>query len=88
MGVLVASTVAVVIAVCINLFLPQVLKRLATRKQIMPPHGRLHYLSFGNQLMHMFVQHAQVPITSSILVAVIMGLAMLMTHLLTTYGVL
>ena len=43
---------------------------LALPDQIKPPNGAEN-LSFLDQLMHMFVHHAQVPLTSSIIVAVI-----------------
>jgi len=61
---------SVVIGVIVNLVLPFVLKPLATAEQIKPPNGAEN-LSFFDQLMHMFVHHAQVPLTSSIIVAVI-----------------
>ncbi len=64
----------ILIAVLINLLLPGVLKPFATPAQITPPNGAAA-LSFFDQLMHMFVHHAQVPVTSSIIVAVIVGLS-------------
>ena len=64
----------VTIAVVINLVLPQVLKPFATKEQIKPPHGAQN-LPFLDQLMHMFVHHAQVPLSSSLIVAVIVGLS-------------
>ena len=42
----------------------------ASRAEIKPPNGAQN-LSFKEQLMHMFVHHAQVPLTSSIIVAII-----------------
>lgn len=65
---------AIIIGVLINLILPQVVKPFATPAQIKPPSGAAA-LSFFNQMMHMFVHHAQVPLTSSIIVAVIVGLS-------------
>ena len=61
---------SVVVGVIVNLVLPFVLKPFATAEQIKPPNGAEN-LSFFDQLMHMFVHHAQVPLTSSIIVAVI-----------------
>ena len=61
---------SVVVGVIVNLVLPFVLKPFATPEQIKPPNGAEN-LSFFDQLMHMFVHHAQVPLTSSIIVAVI-----------------
>jgi len=65
---------SILIAVLINLLLPSVLKPFATPAQISPPSGAAA-LPFFDQLMHMFVHHAQVPLTSSIIVAVIVGLS-------------
>ena len=64
----------VAIAVVINLVLPQVLKPFATKEQIKPPRGAQN-LPFMDQLMHIFVHHAQVPVSSSLIVAVIVGLS-------------
>jgi len=61
---------AVLVGIVVNLVLPFVLKPFATPEQIKPPNGAEN-LSFLDQLMHMFVHHAQVPLTSSIIVAVI-----------------
>ena len=65
---------AIIIGVLINLILPQIVKPFATPAQIKPPAGAAALPFFG-QLMHMFVHHAQVPVTSSIIVAVIVGLS-------------
>ena len=65
---------AVIIGVLINLVLPFLVRPFATPAQIKPPSGAAS-LSFFDQLMHMFVHHAQVPLTSSIIVAVIVGLS-------------
>ena len=65
---------AVIVGVIINLVLPFSVKPFATPDQIKPPNGA-DKLSFFDQLMHMFVHHAQVPLTSSIIVAIIVGLS-------------
>jgi len=62
------------VAVVINIVLPLITQRFATPEQIKPPNGA-DKLSFFGQLMHMLVHHAQVPLTSSIIVAVIVGLS-------------
>ena len=49
-------------------------KGAPTPDQIKPPNGASN-LSFFDQLMHMLVHHAQVPITSSIIVAIIVGIS-------------
>ena len=65
---------AVLIAVALNIVLPLLLSKVATKDQIKPPNGA-HNLPFLGQLMHMFVHHAQVPLSSSAIVAVIVGLS-------------
>ena len=69
----------IAIAVVINLVLPQVLKPFATKEQIKPPRGAQN-LPFLDQLMHMFVHHAQVPVSSSLIVAVIVGLSVYLSR--------
>tara|TARA_B100000900_G_C20419439_1_gene650310 strand:+ start:319 stop:591 length:273 start_codon:yes stop_codon:yes gene_type:complete len=61
---------SLVVGVLVNLVLPQLLMPFATPAEIKPPNGA-DKLSFKEQLMHMFVHHAQVPLTSSIIVAII-----------------
>ena len=65
---------SVLVAVIINLVLPQLVRPFATPQQIKPPNGSQN-LSFPDQIMHMLVHHAQVPISSSIIVAIIVGLS-------------
>lgn len=65
---------AVMVAVIINIVLPYILRPFATKNEIKPPNGA-HNLFLKEQLMHMFVHHAQVPLTSSIIVAVIVSLS-------------
>ena len=66
--------ISVVIAVIINVVVPLIFKMFATKNQISPPNGAKN-LPFGDQLMHMFVHHAQVPISSSLIVAVIVSIS-------------
>jgi hypothetical protein len=72
---------AIVVGVLINLILPAILKPFATPEQIKPPNGA-DKLPFLDQLMHMFVHHAQVPLTSSIIVAIIVGLSVFLAKFL------
>ena len=74
---------SVIVAVLINLVLPKVLMPFATEDEIKPPNGAEN-LSFKEQLMHMFVHHAQVPITSSIIVAIIVILSNILGSYLKT----
>ena len=69
-----AMVCSIVFAVIINLVLPFFIRPFATKNQIMPPKGAAS-LPFFDQLMHMFVHHAQVPLTSSIIVAIIVALS-------------
>ena len=71
---------AVIFGVLINLILPQILKPFATENEIKPPDGAEN-LTFKEQLMHMFVHHAQVPVTSSIIIAVIVLLSVVLGHM-------
>jgi hypothetical protein len=72
---------SVIVGVVINLVLPQLLLPFATPEEIKPPNGAAT-LSFKEQLMHMFVHHAQVPVTSSIIVAIIVLLSILVSRFL------
>ena len=65
---------SVLCAILLNLILPFVLEPFATKEEIKPPNGASN-LSFKSQLMHMLVHHGQVPLTSSIIVALIVFLS-------------
>ena len=69
------------IAVLLNLVLPFLLKPLASEEEVKPPNGAAS-LSMKEQLMHMFVHHVQVPVSSSIIVAVIVVVALLADKML------
>ena len=64
----------IMIGVGINLALPMIVKPFATPEEIKPPTGAGD-LNFKQQLVHMMVHHAQVPISSSIIVGTIVGLS-------------
>ena len=61
---------SILVAVVINLVLPKLVIPFASEEEIKPPNGAEN-LSFKEQLMHMLVHHGQVPLTSSIIIAVI-----------------
>lgn len=65
---------SILIAVVINIVLPIIATPFATREEIKPMHGA-HKLSFKGQIMHMLVHHGQVPLTSSLIVAAIVGIS-------------
>ena len=69
------------IAVLLNLVLPFLLKPFASEEEGKPPNGAAS-LSMKEQLMHMFVHHAQVPISSSVIVAVIVVVSLLVDKML------
>lgn len=64
----------VVIAVIINLVVPLVVKSMASAEQVKPTNGAEN-LSLVDQVVHMLVHHAQVPLSSSIVVAVIVAVS-------------
>ena len=70
----VSVTLAVFIAVVINLVLPFVASKIATPKQISPPNGAAK-LGPIDQIMHMFVHHNQVMVTSSLIIIIIVTLS-------------
>ena len=67
---------AVMIAVAINLILPFIVSPFASAEEIKPPNGAGN-LSFKSQLMHMLVHHAQVPISSSVIIATIVAISLM-----------
>jgi len=62
----------VLVAILLNLLLPMLFRPLATASEIKPPTGAKN-LPFKGQIMHMLVHHNQVPLTSSIIIAVIVA---------------
>ena len=64
----------VLVAIVLNLVLPLMATPFATPAQIKPPNGAAA-LPFFDQLMHMLVHHAQVPLTSSMIVALIVAIS-------------
>ena len=65
---------ACIYAVVLNLVLPMIAKPFATKDEIKPPNGA-YKLSFKSQVMHMLVHHAQVPLTSSLIIVLIVSLS-------------
>ena len=70
---------SVIIAVLLNLLLPAIVKPYATPEEIKPPHGA-DKLPFTSQIVHMLVHHAQVPISSSLIIAAIVGLSVFLHY--------
>ena len=65
---------AIVIGVVLNIVLPMVVNPFATGEEKMPKGGAASLDSKG-QFVHMLVHHGQVPIVSSFIVAIIVGLS-------------
>ena len=70
---------AILFGVILNLLLPLFFKHFATAEEIKPPNGATS-LSLKGQFMHMMVHHNQVPLMSSIIVALIVGLSVFMGY--------
>tara|TARA_Y100000591_G_scaffold332494_1_gene370032 strand:- start:2184 stop:2432 length:249 start_codon:yes stop_codon:yes gene_type:complete len=68
------SLYAALIGVVLNVVLSYILSPFATKEEIKPPNGAAN-LSFKEQIMHMLVHHKQVMITSSLIVALLVGLS-------------
>lgn len=62
----------VIVSMVLNVLLPLLITPLATKIQISPPNGAAS-LKFFDQIMHMFVHHAQVPFASTLIVAIIVA---------------
>jgi len=69
------------IVVLLNLILPKLAKPLANKDEITPPNGAGN-LSFKGQVMHMLVHHGQVPLTSSLIVALLVIIALYLAQLI------
>ena len=65
---------AAFIGVVLNTVLSFALSPFATDEEVKPPNGAGN-LSFKSQIMHMLVHHKQVILTSSLIVALVSGLA-------------
>ena len=68
------SIYSALIGVILNVALSYLLSPFATEEEIKPPNGAAN-LSFKEQIMHMLVHHKQVMITSSLIVALLVGLS-------------
>lgn len=74
----------IIAAIVVNLIVPAIAQPFATASQITPPTGAAN-LGFFDQLMHMFVHHAQVPISSSLIVAIIVVASHYLANYLNDY---
>jgi len=69
------------IVVLLNLTLPLLAKPFATVEEVSPQRGAAS-LSLKGQIMHMLVHHAQVPFTSSLIVATLVIVAFMLISLI------
>lgn len=65
---------AAVIGVVLNIALAYSLSPFATGEEIKPPNGAAN-LSFKSQIMHMLVHHKKVIVSSSVIVALLVGIS-------------
>ena len=72
---------AVIIGIVLNLVLPYILKPFATPEEIKPPNGAAA-LPLKSQFMHMMVHHNQVPLMSSLIIALMVGLSVYLGYVL------
>ncbi len=75
---------AILIGIVLNIVLPLVVAPFATSEEVKPPKGAAS-LSPKGQFMHMLVHHGQVPVMSSVIVALITGLAVYLGYLFKPY---
>lgn len=72
---------AILLGVILNIFLPYILTPFATEGEKKPPEGA-ESLSYKGQFMHMMVHHNQVPVMSSLIIALIVGLSVYLGYVL------
>jgi hypothetical protein len=65
---------AAVIGVVLNIALSYGLSPFATSEEVKPPNGAAN-LAFKSQIMHMLVHHKQVMLSSSLIVALLVGIS-------------
>lgn len=64
-------------SVVLNLVLPIIFTPFASSEEIKPINGAEN-LSYKGQFMHMLVHHGQVPFTSSIIIAIVVGISFIL----------
>ena len=70
---------AIVFGVVLNIVLPMVVTPFATEEEKMPKGGAVS-LDPKGQFMHMLVHHGQVPVVSSLIIALMVGLAVFLGY--------
>ena len=69
----------IIFGIILNLVLPLILKPFATPEEVRPTNGAAS-LSLKGQFMHMMIHHNQVPFMSSVIIAIIVGLSVYLSH--------
>jgi hypothetical protein len=72
---------SVIITVVLNLVLPMIFAPLATDEEKKPNDG-VESLDFKGQFMTMMVHHKQVPVSSSCIIAVVVGVSVYLAQTL------
>ena len=72
---------AILIGIVLNIVLPLVVYPIATEEERKPPNGA-HSLSPKGQFIHMLVHHGHVPVMSSLIVAIIVGLSVYLGYMI------
>ena len=75
---------AIIFGIVLNIVLPLVVAPFATPEEKMPSKGAAS-LSPKGQFMHMLVHHGQVPVMSSAIIALIVGLSIYLGYLFKPY---
>jgi hypothetical protein len=70
---------AILMGVVLNIVLPLIISPFATEEEKIPPNGAAS-LSFKGQFFHMMVHHNQVAFMSSLIIALIVGLAVFLGY--------
>ena len=66
----------VLVGVIVNVILPQLLKPFASKEEIKPRKGASS-LDLKGQIMNMFVHHSETPVSSSIIIAIIVAVSII-----------
>jgi len=69
----------VIIAVILNIILPMILSKIATKEEIKPSNGAAS-LNLKGQIIHMMVHHNQVILSSSLIVALIVAISVYLSY--------
>ena len=70
---------AIFMGIALNLILPVLIDPFATEEERMPTNGA-NNLPYKSQFIHMMVHHKQVPLMSSLIIALIVGLSIILGY--------